>query len=192
VSGLDDHLQYVPGFLPDPGATLAAVREQVAWTTQMASRRTASEGVPYNYSGASYPVAAWSPAVAAVRDRVAAALGFEPTNCLMNRYADGRQSLGFHSDDVAILEADTPIVIVSLGATRTLRLRTTGPDGFVYVDRPLVAGSMLVMDQAMQASWRHAIRREPIDDERISLTFRRIVRWNDDGTPWTRKDGWRQ
>lgn len=176
-------LQYRPGFLPSPDAVLAAVREQVAWTRQMASRATASEGVPYNYSGASYPVAPWTSAVAAVRDRVAEALQFEPTNCLINRYPTGRSSLGFHSDDVDILAPDTPIAIVSLGVTRTLRLRTGGDGDFTYLDRPLEAGSLLVMGQAMQAGWRHAIKREPVEGERISLTFRRIVRWNDDGTP---------
>jgi alkylated DNA repair dioxygenase AlkB len=176
-------LTWTPDFLPEPGRVLDAVRAEVTWLSLMASRQTASQGVPYNYSGASYPVAPWTPAVQAVRERVAAATGMEPSNCLINRYPTGRHSLGFHADDVDILEPGTPIAIVSLGATRTLRLRTTRDGGFVYVDRPLPAGSLLVMSQAMQATWRHAIRREPAEGERISLTFRRIVKWNEDGTP---------
>ncbi|MFT4628638.1 MAG: alkylated DNA repair dioxygenase AlkB [Myxococcota bacterium] len=163
-------------FVPDPHALFSVVDAEVPWTDQMRSRRTASMGLPYNYSGASYAEAPWHPAVAALRDRVAARLGFEPTNGLLNHYPDGRASLGWHSDDVDILAPDTPIAIVSLGAARPLGLRRTTEAGFEYDAVELEPGSLLVMSQAMQATWRHRLARHPTDAPRISLTFRRIVR----------------
>ena len=163
------------GFVDDPEGVLAQVRDEVAWTRQMRSRQTASMGVPYNYSGATYPLAPWHPAVAAVRDRVGEALAFTPTNCLLNRYPTGDHTLGWHSDDTAILAPDTPIAIVSLGAERPLGLRRSRDDGFEYREVLLPPGSLFVMDQAMQAEWRHRVPRHPGAGLRISLTLRHIT-----------------
>lgn len=167
---------YHPGFIADPATLFAVVRDEVPWTDQMVSRRTASMGWPYNYRGASYPVAEWHPAVQAVRERVAAAVGFMPSNCLMNYYPTGRHGLGWHSDDVDILEPGTGIAIVSLGVTRPLRLRRHGQDGYIYESMDLAPGSLLHMSAAMQAIWQHSLRRAATEEARISLTFRHIIR----------------
>ena len=158
---------------------LAQLLREVVWTTHMASRQTASMGVPYNYGGNSYPVSRWHPAVEALAERLEGALGFRATNCLLNLYRSGQNSMGWHSDDVSILETGTGIGILSLGAPRTLKLRKTLDEGFRYEDLPLPGGSLLLMGAAMQGSWRHAIRREAGAGTRMSLSFRRIVRWPD-------------
>ncbi len=174
---------YRPSVVGDPESLFAVVRDEAEWTEQMRSRRTASMGVPYNYSGARYPVAPWHPAVAALRDQLAPAIGFSATNCLLNHYPSGRSSLGWHADDVDILAPGTGIAIVSLGAARVLRLRTRTEDGFFYDDRLLEPGSLLYMSAAMQAEWKHALRRTPADEPRISLSFRHIVRWESHPEP---------
>lgn len=171
------NLSYTPDFVTDPGRLFATVRDEVNWTQQMKSRRTASMGVPYNYTSASYPVAEWHPAVQALRERVAEAVGFMPTNCLLNDYPTGAHRLGWHCDDVSILEPGTGIAIVSLGAERPLGLRTRGDAGFVYQQIVLAEGSLLYLSPEMQADWQHAILASPTPDERISLSFRHIVRW---------------
>jgi alkylated DNA repair dioxygenase AlkB len=165
---------YEPHFVLAADTLLDVVRREVAWTEQMASRQTASMGIPYNYAGASYPEAPWHPAVAQVRDAVGQALGFSPTNCLMNRYPTGRHSIGWHCDDVDILAPNTPIAILSLGATRTMQLRS-GDGPFSYEKVVMEPGSLLVMSAAMQATHKHAIKREPGAGERISLTFRHLT-----------------
>jgi alkylated DNA repair dioxygenase AlkB len=165
---------YTEGFVPDPASLFAVVRDEVPWTSQMRSRQTASMGIPYNYAGGTYPEAPWHPAVAALRDAVGAALAFTPTNCLMNRYPTGDHIIGWHVDDVDILAPGTGIAIVSLGAPRTLRLRSGG-DPFVYELVRLEPGSLFVMDQALQHTHKHAIKREPGAGERISLTFRHLT-----------------
>ena len=173
-----DDLFRLDGFVADPDRLLHVVREEVRWTQQMRSRMTASMGIPYNYAGASYPEAPWHPSVEALRQRVAAMLGFEITNCLMNRYPTGDHSIGWHTDDTDILAPGTGIAIVSLGATRTLRLRSgTGVDSdpFVYTQVSLEPGSLLVMSQALQHTHKHCIKRESGAGERISLTFRHLT-----------------
>ena len=175
--------RYVPGFVQDPDALFEVVRDQVPWTEQMRSRRTASMGVPYNYAGARYPVSPWHPIVDGLRGRLQGEIGGHPTNCLLNHYPTGRHTLGWHRDDVDILEPGTGIAILSLGVARLLRLRRESEEGFVYVDRLLEPGSLLVMSAAMQSDWKHALKRAPTEEPRISLTFRRIVRWDPDPEP---------
>lgn len=181
----EPEIVYTPGVVADPAALFAHVRDAVPWTEQMASRKTASMGRPYNYKGASYPVTPWVPAIAELRDALTPRLGFEATNCLLNYYPTGRHSLGWHQDDVSILQPGTGIGIISLGVARPLRLRrpnAAAPNGFEYRAVLLEPGSLLFMSAAMQAVWQHALRRADTAEPRISLTFRRIVRWRDDGS----------
>ena len=167
-----------PDFVLDPPGLFETVRDDVRWTEQMRSRRTASMGVPYNYAGASYPVADWHPAVKALSEQVGAFVRFTPTNCLLNYYPTGRHNLGWHHDDTDILEPGTGIAIVSLGAARPLKLRTTTEDGFHYEELLLQPGSLLWMSGEMQSHWLHSLRRHPTQEARVSLTFRQIVRWD--------------
>lgn len=182
---MEPRLTYRPGAVADPDALFAHVRDHVPWTSQMASRQTASMGRPYNYKGARYPVADWLPAIADLRDALAEEIGFEATNCLLNYYPTGRHSLGWHHDDVDILAPGTGIAIISLGAARPLRLRRVDPlaaNGFEYRSITLAPGSLLLMTPQMQATWQHSLRRVPAPEPRISLTLRDIVRWHTDGT----------
>lgn len=181
---MEPQMTYRPGVVADPETLFAHVRDAVPWTEQMASRKTASMGRPYNYKGASYPVAEWLPAVAALRDALVPLVGFTATNCLLNYYPTGRHSLGWHQDDVNILAPGTGIAIVTLGAARPLRLRrpnALAENGFEYRSVTLEAGSLLLMSAEMQATWQHALRRVASPEPRISLTFREIVKWRTDG-----------
>ena len=184
IPAMEPELTYRAGAVADPDALFAHVRDTVPWTAQMASRKTASLGRPYNYKGASYPVAEWLPALAELRDTLAPEIGFTATNCLLNYYPTGRHSLGWHQDDVDILAPGTGIAIISLGAARPLRLRRVdplAPNGFEYRSVLLEPGSLLTMTAAMQSTWQHSLRRVAAPDPRISLTLREIVRWRTDG-----------
>lgn len=167
---------YTGGFIEDAEQLFERARSEVPWTEQMVSRKTASMGLPYIYKGATYPVCAWLPVIEAVRQQVAAAVGFMPTNCLMNYYPTGRHSLGWHSDDVEILQPGTGIAIVSLGVARPLRLRRHGEAGYIYESMMLEPGSLLYMTPQMQAVWQHSLRRADTPRGRISLTFRQIIK----------------
>ncbi len=166
---------YHEAFVADPDGLLDVVMSEVSWTAQMRSRRTASMGIPYNYAGASYPEADWHPVVWSLALRVEQALGFRPTNCLMNHYPTGEHTIGWHADDVTILAPGTDIAIVSLGATRTMQLRRGHDGAFHYTRLPLAHGSLLVMSAAMQADHKHAIKRETGAGSRVSLTFRHLT-----------------
>jgi len=167
---------YRAGVIADPEALFAQVTEEVDWTDQMRARRTASMGRPYNYAGASYPEADWHPAVWQLAERLAPIVNFTPTNCLLNAYPTGDHRIGWHADDVDILETGTGIAIISLGAARTIQLRSGSSPDFIYEPVPLAPGSLFWMSPELQATHRHGIRREPGAGPRVSLTFRRIIR----------------
>ncbi len=138
------------------GRTLAVPR-QVAWY--------GDPGLAYRYSGVDHRARGWPEALGTLRHllcrRFVPGLNF----VLLNRYRDGRDRMGWHRDDERGISG--PVVSVSLGATRRLRLETGS--GTVALD--LEHGSVLVFDGAM----RHALMptRRPVA-ERFNLTFRHV------------------
>ncbi|MFE1813452.1 alpha-ketoglutarate-dependent dioxygenase AlkB [Metapseudomonas otitidis] len=81
--------------------------------------------------------------------------------------------MGFHSDECEVLESGTGVAILSLGDSREIRFRSKA-DREHEVGWTLPSGSLLYMDQAIQAHWLHAIPRTEAAGPRISLTFRRL------------------
>lgn len=143
----------------------------VPWDDRIAARKTATCGVPYNYAGLDYARSPFPPLIEAVRARIAAVIGFDANNCLLNWYPDGRSRMGFHADSAAGLAPGSGVAIVSLGAPRTLRFRrTVSPDE--RLDYPLVPGELLFMEKRVQDEWQHAVPRNSKPLGRISLTFR--------------------
>ena len=165
----------------------AALLSQVPWETHRirlfgvwrdSPRRSCWIGDPgaaYRYSGARFEPHPWPDALAAVRARLLEATGTGFNSVLANLYRDGRDSMGWHSDDEAELGAEPVIASLSLGAPRrfVLRHRREPAQRLALV---LPHGSLLVMRAATQANFRHALPRSVrVNAPRINLTFRRIV-----------------
>ncbi len=161
-------------FEPAHEQVLRWLCEHVAWDERMRARKTASYGVPYDYSGISYPQAPMPDVLLALARRLAARLGYRPNNCLLNCYESGAASMGFHSDSEASVEPGTDVAIVSLGSARTLRFRCKA-DRSVLRDYRLEPGSLVIMRPASQQLWQHAVPPEVNAGLRISATFRRLV-----------------
>ena len=162
-----------PGFVPDHEVLCRFLIDEVPWDTRMQARLTASYGLPYDYAGMSYEAQPMLAPLHELCGRIAARLGFEPNNCLLNYYMDGRSKMGFHADDITVLEGDTGVAIVSLGGVRPLRFRRQG-DPTVRHELRQEPGSLLYMPQEVHRGWVHAIPRVPQAEPRISLTFRRL------------------
>ncbi len=81
--------------------------------------------------------------------------------------------MGYHSDQTDILEVDTGIAIISIGATRTLKFKSI-EDTDKLLDYELNSGSLIYMTQEIQKHWLHAIPKAETDKGRISLTFRKM------------------
>jgi len=164
-----------PGYLSPLAATKLynQLRDRIEWDLRISARKTACFGLPYNYSGLTYEPQPMHLLLQPVCQQLAATLGFEPNSCLVNYYQDGRDKMGFHSDEIDNLEAGTQIIIISLGTERKLSFRSK-LDYEQRLNYLLPHGSLLYMSQKTQEFWSHAIKRANVKDGRISLTFRRI------------------
>jgi hypothetical protein len=164
-----------PGYLSPTAATelYSQLRDRIDWDLRISARKTACFGLPYNYSGLTYERQPMHSLLQPLCTKLDQTLGFEPNSCLINFYEDGRDKMGFHSDEIDNLEAGTQIIIISLGVERKLSFRSTA-DYSQRLQYFLPHGSLLYMTQHTQEFWSHAIKRANVLEGRISLTFRRI------------------
>ena len=150
------------------------IKDLVVWDERLRSRKTASFGVAYNYSGMTYPAVDMLDALIPICDRIEEEIGFMPNNCLLNYYPDGNSTMGYHSDNISELKAGTGVAIVSLGAARYIHYRHKGDRAIEY-KYLLNSGALLYMNDKIQQHWLHAIPKQLEASERISLTFRHIL-----------------
>ncbi|MFD0739066.1 alpha-ketoglutarate-dependent dioxygenase AlkB family protein [Lysobacter koreensis] len=185
----DAELAFDPQWLAaaEADALLADLREALPWTVHRirlfgrehdSPRLSCWIGDPdasYRYSGTRFAPQPWPPVLNPVRERLATELGTGFNSVLANRYRDGRDAMGWHSDNEAELGPTPVIASLSLGATRRFVLKHRAePTRKLVIELP--HGSLLVMAGATQQHYRHALPRtaRPVD-ERINLTFRRIL-----------------
>ena len=139
----------------------------------MRARKTASFGAPYNYGQMNYPARDFPAQIAAMLPRLETKIGWMPNNCLVNYYADGDSTMGFHADATEILQDATGVAIVSLGDERALTFKNIA-DKSVKFEQPMPAGSLLLMSAQTQSAWLHGILKQSGAGPRMSLTFRRL------------------
>ena len=99
------------------------------------------------------------------------------TTCLVNKYRDGTDSMGKHSDDEVELGAEPSIASVNIGQTRTFCMaRKDAPSGGGKrrtIPFELAEGSLLLMSGRTQQEFVHWVPKQP-DREgvRYNMTFR--------------------
>ncbi|MGI9416296.1 MAG: alpha-ketoglutarate-dependent dioxygenase AlkB family protein [Geminicoccaceae bacterium] len=158
--------------------------ENVDWRQEQVSLFGRSMPVPrltawygghgYGYSGIRHEPAKPTMVIRAMQTTVETLAGRRFNSVLLNLYRDGRDSMGWHSDDEAVLGPEPEIASLSLGAVRRFHLkhRTLGERVALDLDH----GSCLIMKGRCQACWRHQLpktRRKT--GARINLTFRTII-----------------
>ncbi|AZC17782.1 MULTISPECIES: alpha-ketoglutarate-dependent dioxygenase AlkB [Pseudomonas] len=165
-------IDFVASFIPDPLALFEQLKASVSWDERMRARKTASFGLPYDYSQISYPAVPMPEMLERLCPAIEQLLGFRPNNCLLNFYPDGQSSMGFHSDANEQLVPGTGVVVISLGHARSMLFKHK-QSGQIH-EYNLGAGSLLHMSDALQTQWLHAIPKAPGAGERISLSFRQL------------------
>ena len=168
-----DGITYIERFIENPSEIFELLKNTVAWDERMSARKTASFGKAYNYSQMSYPFQEFTPELNIIRGKICDTLHFEPNNCLINYYLNGKSKMGFHSDQTDILYDQTGVGIVSLGETRILRFRNI-EDRSITNDYELPSGSFIYMTNEVQKVWQHAIPKSDTELGRMSLTFRKM------------------
>lgn len=185
---MDDKLDYRPDFFSPRESRyfFDALRPGIAWQQEtliifgkpvLTPRLTAwygNDGIAYAYSGRTFYAKPWTDDLILVRDRVQQAAGEGFNSVLLNLYRDGRDSMGWHSDDEPELGADPVIASVNFGAARQFDLRMKA--NYALKHRIILAnGSLLIMKGDIQHSWQHRIAKTAkVNSPRINLTFRNI------------------
>ncbi|XP_071944660.1 DNA oxidative demethylase ALKBH2-like [Antedon mediterranea] len=140
-------------------------------------------GLTYKYSGNIVPALPWPPFLKDLRDYLKEVTGFYFNFVLVNRYADGNDSIGEHKDDEKDINKFSSIASISLGQTRMFRFRHGATRGKRHkrsiepVNVDLKHGSLLMMNYPTNEYWYHSLPKKPsIKLPRINLTFRDIKR----------------
>jgi alkylated DNA repair dioxygenase AlkB len=133
-----------------------------------------SSGQTYTYSGRPRIAQPWSPTLQSLRDKCEAHTQHSFNGVLLNLYRDGKDYMGWHSDDELVNGPEPLIASISLGTERRfdMRHRETGET----VSAMLNHGSLLVMSGLSQKCWKHRIpKTSGCTDPRVNLTFRHLL-----------------
>jgi alkylated DNA repair dioxygenase AlkB len=182
-------VEYLPAWIDATEADrmLTALRAELAWEQRevvlfgrrvLQPRLIAWAGaLGYRYSGQTLEPRAPTPSTAVLMARAVEHTRVRFNHVLVNRYRDGSDSIGLHADDEPELGPDPIVATLSLGATRRFVLKPRrarlGRSHFLDVHH----GSLLVMGGTCQRHYVHGVPRQVgAAAERISLTFRRLLR----------------
>lgn len=164
---------YISNFKKDAQSIFEYLEQNISWKNEIKSRKTASFGLPYNSSNIKYEHNLIPIELITLMYEIKDLVDFMPNNILLNYYYSGVSRMGFHSDDIGILEKNTGVVILSFGSSRVMRFKNkSSGDNF---DLNIEPGSLLFLSIKNQMDYLHSILpSENILDKRISVTMRKI------------------
>ena len=184
----DGYARLIPELIPATEAShyLALLLNELHWqqeTLILFGKKTPTPrltgwygdiGAIYRYSGVTHWPQPWTEALTVLKQHVEHACQYHFNSVLANLYRNGRDTVGWHADNEKTLGPNPLIASLSLGATRTFKLRHIKTRDTVAI--PLTSGSLLVMGGELQHHWHHCLpRTTKVDAPRINLTFRRII-----------------
>ncbi len=157
------------------GKEIMIPRKQVAY---------GDKGTTYSFSGTTINARDWNSSeedrelcdtILFLRKKVASRYNFDPNFVLINRYNDGDQYIGFHSDDEKDLDLNSPIAGISFGAEREIVFMNKN-DSTNKKKMLLKNGSSYCMHYPTNKFYAHSIpKQKSIKGIRISFTFRKMI-----------------
>ena len=129
----------------------------------------------YSYSNLSLTPKAWTPTLLEVRNQLAETIERPFNSVFLNLYRNGKDSMGWHSDDEWEMGLDPVIASISLGSPRKMKFRHRFDSQVSNFALMLSQGSLLIMAGTTQKFWQHEIpKTKKSVGERLNLTFRFI------------------
>jgi alkylated DNA repair dioxygenase AlkB len=129
---------------------------------------------PYRYSGIKLNPLPWTDELLKIKERIEKEAKVKFSSVLLNRYRDGQDYVGWHTDSEKELGKNPIIGSVNFGATRKFQLRRINNHKEKF-EVELKHGTFLVMGGATQHFWQHQVPKTAIKiGERLNLTFRVI------------------
>jgi alkylated DNA repair dioxygenase AlkB len=174
--------EYVPGYLGgnDADRLLYWLLNEVRWRSEhiqlFGQRRRVPRlvawfgdaGCSYRYSNTEHSGSGWPWQLEALRDEIGRTVACHQNFVLLNRYRNGSDSMGWHTDDEPMV--GQTVASLSFGSTRRFLIRPQVGQPSAKLD--LEHGSLLLMNSNL----RHCLPKSarPLD-ERINLSFRSFV-----------------
>lgn len=141
------------------------MKRKVAWYGDEAFR--------YPYAGFDKISHPWYEELKELRDLIQKTNGLYFNSCLINRYENGDQGMGWHSDNEKVMDHTYGIASLSLGAERRFKFKHDKTKK--NIDLVLPNGSLLIMQGETQNHWKHSLpKTKKSEDLRINLTFRKF------------------
>jgi alkylated DNA repair dioxygenase AlkB len=129
---------------------------------------------PYTYSGITLNPLPWTDELLLIKGKIEVEAKVKFSSVLINRYRDGQDYVGWHTDAEKELGKNPIIGSVNFGATRKFQLRRID-DHKEKFEVELKHGTFLVMGGATQHFWQHQVPKTALKiGERLNLTFRVI------------------
>lgn len=142
-------------------------------------RLTAWHGDPgseYSYSGIRLKANPWTTTLLTIKNELSLTTGHQFNSVLLNLYRDQTDSMGWHSDDEPSLGRNPVIASLSLGATRTFKIKHKAKPEQKILSIDLTHGCLLLMAGSTQHHYQHCIAKQTRTlGPRINLTFRQIL-----------------
>lgn len=130
-------------------------------------------GIKYRYSGVNRLSLPWFDELLQVKKKVELITGSKYNSCLLNRYQNGEEAMGYHADNESDLVQNGSIASLSLGAARKFVLKHNMTKEKVEII--LHSGQLIEMKGEIQQFWKHALpKSKKVSEPRINLTFRQI------------------
>tara|TARA_Y100000766_G_scaffold275780_1_gene279186 strand:- start:1041 stop:1637 length:597 start_codon:yes stop_codon:yes gene_type:complete len=132
------------------------------------------KGCDYKYSGKKLNRQDWTTDLIMIREKIYKELNIDFNSVLVNYYRDGKDSMGWHSDNESELGPNPTIASISLGSERDLVFRNKINKEVLPI--PQTHGCLILIDGKTQKNWQHAIKKtRKVIGPRINLTFRNII-----------------
>lgn len=135
-----------------------------------------NDGYSYAYSGIVMEGGCFPDFINGINELMATQFSLQFNSVLLNYYRDGKDKMGWHSDDEATLGDAVYIASISLGADRCFQLRHKYNKNIKPISVTLEHGSLLLMKPPLQCYWQHQLpSRLSVTAARVNLTFRNIM-----------------
>lgn len=131
-------------------------------------------GCDYLYSGLFIRALPWPIYARKLRNKLERDFGLASNGVLVNRYADGQDCMGAHSDDEPEIVHGSDIAAISLGASRDFVIKHKHSK--LKYNISLHSGDLLIMHWPMQRDWLHSVpKRLKVKEPRWNYTFRQLI-----------------
>lgn len=190
VNNIDDFFEYHDSFLDNTEAELLLAEclslgfKKRTPSKNVQNKFVSSFSDPYSWSSSNGPVINHPiemdncPIIKSTMARINSEFGYSLNCSLVSYYKDGSVNARLHSDNEKELDEEQPIVVVSLGAVRTVQFVDNNQESFrtAALSVSPEAGSVYIMRPGCQQRFRHRVRmNKKVKDFRISLSFRAFV-----------------